>query len=136
MNAQQATGASVENKNKIFVNCDNTFASFYFNRPVVGGTFQAVAQLARFRSHTSDLTADAALFMRMDFASCLDGNQAAVAAARPPLDAIFSLDASGSMKSPFPIDASNRNKLEIAKQWYFGSLCQVDTKRSHWHYFI
>lgn len=116
MNAQQATGASVENKNKIFVNCDNTFASFYFNRPLVSSTFQPVAQLARFRGHSSDPTANPALFMRMDFASNLDGNQAAVAESRPPLDAIFSLDASGSMGSPFPIDASNRNKLEVAKQ--------------------
>ncbi len=96
---------------------------------------QPVATLARVRaplSHTPAAAASAAssaattgsadeseannkdgqLFMRLDFCSRLDGR--ITAADRPPIDAVFVVDTSGSMQSRFPDDTDSRSKLAVA----------------------
>jgi len=51
--------------------------------------------------------------VNIEFLSNLDGNL--TANQRPPIDAAFVLDISGSMSSRFPDDSDNRSKLEVAK---------------------
>ena len=108
-------------------------------RTVVAAAMQPVATLARVRTpltHTAvaaassassaasaasaaaaasvepDAAADGQLFMRLDFCSRLDGR--ITAADRPPIDAVFVVDTSGSMQSGFPDDTDGRSKLAVA----------------------
>lgn len=54
--------------------------------------------------------------MKLDFTSRMDGSTDTIATERPPLDAVFVLDTSGSMSSSFPQDTDRRSKLEVAKE--------------------
>ena len=107
----------------------------YIRRTVVAAAMQPVATLARVRApltHTAVAAtrtvsatsaasaasvaepdaADGQLFLRLDFCSRLDGR--ITAADRPPIDAVFVVDTSGSMHSGFPDDTDGRSKLAVA----------------------
>lgn len=115
MKAQQKTGSSNHNKKKIFVNCENTFASFLFGRKRTNVTFEPCITFGRLPVASGPQAAPSSLFMRLDFNSNLDGGAEALAAARPALDAVFVVDISGSMSSAFPNDTDRRTKFQVAK---------------------
>lgn len=108
---------------KIFINCENTFSSFSFSRERVQENLQPTISLTRFRSeflspsssHSSSTSSNSGeIAMKIDFSSNLDGNLTPTS--RPPIDAVFVLDISGSMSSSFPDDIDNRTKLQVAKE--------------------
>jgi hypothetical protein len=113
--AQQKTGSSVHNQKKIFINCENTFSGFQFSRTRTTASFKPNVQLSRFRRFNYKNLQESALFMRLDFSSNLDGNTENLAIVRPPLDAVFVVDISGSMGCRFRDDVDNRDKLTVAK---------------------
>ena len=119
--SQQSQGSLQNRRNdkKIFVNCENTFSQFQFTRPSATTKFEPVATLARlnsldFRNPTKKNSPEPELYMRLDFASQLDGNLPDTG--RMPLDIVFVVDISGSMSSQFRDDVDRRSKLEVATE--------------------
>lgn len=118
--SQQAAGhsdgdAATQNQ-AVFVNCENTFGGFEFNRPKTDLDLQPAVSLARVATPLAEggeggQACD--LYLRLDFASRLDG--ALTKADRAPADIVFVVDVSGSMGTPFPDDADRRSKLEVAR---------------------
>jgi Mg-chelatase subunit ChlD len=117
--SQQSSGFSSANgkeKKKIFINCENTFASFSVTRKRTDKAFQMSATTTRLRSELllpKNTNKNGEVMVKIDFLSNLDGNISAEQ--RPPIDCVFVLDISGSMSMSFPEDIDNRNKLDVAK---------------------
>ena len=116
---QQAAGSSSKpSDRKIFINCENTFGSFAFKRPATREVFHpaiSVARIAPLNLSRDDSTPPPSdLLMRLDFLSCLDGNSENIQRSRPPLDAVFVVDISGSMNTCFKDDKDRRSKFEVA----------------------
>lgn len=120
LTSQQAMGQPVNQltgqmkEKKIFINCENTFCGFTFQRPVTSERFQPVISINKVNKFPDTANNETELFMRVDFASSLDGNLTKFN--RPPLDIAFVVDVSGSMSSNFPDDADRRSKLQVAKE--------------------
>lgn len=118
-------GGVVQGPKKIFINCENTFAGFQFDRVPSSKSFEPIVHFARVKDSqvrvddmSKDPTSSVAseedpLYMRLEFSSKFDG--AMTQEARFPLDLAFVLDISGSMASPFPEDSDRRTKLQVAK---------------------
>lgn len=123
--SQQNTGHSAAAKKRIFINCENTFGGFSFQRPIVQDEFQPVVSIARVKCPISAFNPANEFFMRLDFASNLDGQLNKAQVARPPLDVIFSVDVSGSMGSCFPNDVDRRCKLDVAKEAILKIIAQL-----------
>lgn len=115
---QQATGVSSSKPSdrKIFINCENTFGSFAFRRPATREVFHPSVSVARISppSLSQEIPPPTELLMRLDFLSCLDGNSDNIQRSRPPLDAVFVVDISGSMSMAFKDDKDRRSKFEVA----------------------
>jgi hypothetical protein len=75
----------------VFVNNENTFSEFQFQRPIVSDIFVPKVSIARVRRPMLSPNDD--LFLRMDFCSKFDGTLQP--ADRPPIDVSFVLDISG-----------------------------------------
>jgi hypothetical protein len=122
--SQQTTGFShtAKSEKKIFVNYENTFREFLFQRVLTNQKFAPHISLGRVCLPKEILLGDSVtpptsnndLYMRVDFISHFDGNSNDIRDQRPPLDAVFVLDISGSMSSPFPDDTDHRSKLSVA----------------------
>ena len=111
MLSQQSSGCERETK-KIFVNCENTFGEFNFER---GGAATEVLSPAVMIGRLSPFDASSSdIYMNLMFSSKLDG-KLTTAEMRPSLDVVFVLDISGSMGCRFPDDVDGRDKLEVAK---------------------
>lgn len=125
---QQVVGRVAPERKSIFVNCENVFGGFRFQRPTTSQDVLPVVQVGRFRQ--GDFIADPSsdLYMRLDFPSRFDGDGIHVSE-RPPVDICIVLDVSGSMSMAFPDDPDCRPKLEVAKQGIeciLGQLCEQD----------
>jgi len=116
---QRSGGANITEKNS-YIKCDNTFDQFKFIRPSTDQLFQPVVTLCNCNTIRSQGT-----FMRLDFASCLDGTMNITK--KPPLDVVFVIDTSGSMQESFPDDPDRRSKLEVAQNCMMKLIDQLDT---------
>lgn len=117
--SQQSAGrrSNGSSNPSIFINCENTFAEFSFDRYQTTEDFSPLVTLGRFSrpsdgSLLSSVRTDD-VYMRLDFPSKFDGNISMDT--RPSLDIVFVVDVSGSMGSGFRDDVDGRSKLDIAK---------------------
>jgi uncharacterized protein YegL len=108
-------------KKKTFVNCENTFGGFNFNREITYESFEPVVYVGRVAdpnlSNSASIISSSFnddIYLRVDFTSILDGN--ITDEDRPCLDLVFVLDISGSMMTNFTNDEDKRSKLEVAKE--------------------
>jgi len=106
-----------QQNNKIFINCENTFSGFLFDRQPSTELFDPIASFCKLSKSATSVTTRAsatedALYMRLDFSSKFDG--AMTKDSRSPLDVVFVVDISGSMASPFLDDSDRRSKLRVA----------------------
>ena len=122
-----------QNQNKaLFINCENTFRDFVFERGQrAESEFEprfTSARVAAIAGSDEDVSGKSDLYVRFDMTSSLDGDGIQQLQNRPPLDLCFVLDISGSMGSTFPDDSDHRNKLEVAKNCLESILPQLSPR--------
>ena len=131
LTSQQSSGSGGSfggrEKKKIFINCENTFGAVNFTRKRVSHLFSPQIAVTRYStpfpkpsaSPTSSSSSasitdndENAVYIRVDFSSSLDG--VLTKTTRPPIDAVFVVDISGSMSSGFPDDVDRRCKVSFS----------------------
>lgn len=109
-------GCASQSNKALFINCENTFRDFVFEREGrAENEFEPrikAGRVAHVSGSDEDINGATDLYLRFDMTSSLDGD--GVKSAREPLDLCFVLDISGSMSSPFPDDSDRRSKLTVA----------------------
>ena len=80
-------GSGTSAKKTIFVNCENTFGGFLFDRPATEVAMEPMARVCRLQDPTSQ---QEALYMRLDFPSKFDG--CLTSRTRDLVDIVFVVD--------------------------------------------
>jgi hypothetical protein len=136
LTSQQSTGTA--NTKRIFINPENTFSQFAFERKVTTDEFAPNVSFLKIlepsilnQQNASVDTSESQVpnvYMRLDFNSKFDGNEQLVKQSRLPLDIIFVLDISGSMSCGFPDDSDRRSKLAVAIECLLKTLQKLTTQ--------